>query len=193
MYPDVKSGRNRIRTVILLKSELRMINRIKSVNGYKKSKVECRNWDIKMSTLTKRKTIERRVRGGVSSNWLDLASDFSLRPVSSETAHDKAVKIILSLSSLERMNKAQQDYFDVLTDLVDKYESAHHAIDTSGVSVADTLLALMEANDMTASDLGRLLGERTIGHKVLTGKRRLTVDQIKTLSVRFCVSADLFI
>ncbi|MCP4451497.1 MAG: hypothetical protein GY809_08550 [Planctomycetes bacterium] len=45
---------------------------------------------------------------------------------------------------------------------------------------------------MTQSDLGRLLGERTMGHKILAGKRQLAVAQVKILARTFKVSPALF-
>jgi antitoxin component HigA of HigAB toxin-antitoxin module len=52
----------------------------------------------------------------------------------------------------------------------------------------------MEEHDMNASELGRLIGnDRTLGHKILTGKRALTTEQIRILADTFKVSTDLFI
>ena len=46
---------------------------------------------------------------------------------------------------------------------------------------------------MTASDLGRMLGDRSLGSRVLNGRRRLSKEHIKILCGRFKVSADLFL
>jgi antitoxin component HigA of HigAB toxin-antitoxin module len=52
----------------------------------------------------------------------------------------------------------------------------------------------MEDHNITASQLGRMIGnDRTLGHKILTGKRKLTTEQIKILADTFNVSTDLFI
>lgn len=52
---------------------------------------------------------------------------------------------------------------------------------------------LLEANGMTASDLGRLLGDRSLGARLLKGERSLSEKHIKVLSERFRVSPGLFI
>jgi antitoxin component HigA of HigAB toxin-antitoxin module len=65
---------------------------------------------------------------------------------------------------------------------------------TSGISVVDILKSFLQDHGMNASDLGRLIGrDRTLGHKILTGKRKLTTEQVKILADRFKVSTDLFI
>ncbi len=78
-------------------------------------------------------------------------------------------------------------------ELVEDYESRKWPIDTTKVTVQEILQSFMDDHGMTASDLGRLLGDRSLGHKILTGKRKLTTSQVKTLAGRFCVGADLFI
>ena len=143
------------------------------------------------------KTLEQsRVRTrNIPSTWDELVTAFlSLRPITSNSAHEKAVIILEKLAVLPNMNKAQSDYFEVLSDLVVKYEDKHWNIDTSDISVVDTLKSFMEDHKMTGADLGRLIGgDRTIASKVLNGKRKLTTEQVKILSKHFKVSADLFI
>ena len=46
-------------------------------------------------------------------------------------------------------------------------EDEHHAIKTSGHSPLETLKFLMEEQGMTAANLGKLPGERTLGPKIL--------------------------
>lgn len=140
-------------------------------------------------------TIEKIKNQSIPGNWDDLVSAFlRLRPIASDSAHSMAIAILERLATLPDMNKAQSDYFEVLSDIVAKYENKRWAIDTSDISVIDILKSFMEDHEMTASDLGRLIGnDRTLGHKILTGKRKLTTDQIKILSNRFKVSTDLFI
>lgn len=131
----------------------------------------------------------------IPTHWDELVSEFlRLRPINSDMAHEKAVGILEKLAELPSMNKAQSDYFEVLSDLVVKYEDKHWNIDTSGLTVVDILKSFMEDHNMTGADLGRLIGgDRTIASKILNGKRTLTTDQIKILANHFKVSTDLFI
>ena len=51
----------------------------------------------------------------------------------------------------------------------------------------------MAARDTNASDLGRLLGERSLGPKILSGQRELSKAHIRKLADHFGVSAGLFL
>ncbi len=145
-----------------------------------------------MTTATTQPRVRTR---NIPSTWNELVTAFlSLRPITSNSAHKKAVIILEKLAVLPNMNKAQSDYFEVLSDLVVKYEDKHWNIDTSNISVVDILKSFMEDHKMTATDLSHLIGnDRTIGCKILSGKRKLTTEQIKKLSEHFKVSTDLFI
>ena len=131
----------------------------------------------------------------IPTHWDDLVSSFlKLRPITSHSAYEKAIKILSRIAILPNLNKAQSDYFEVLSDLVVKYESKHWTIDTSDISAIDILKSFMEDHNMNATDLSRLISkDRTIGSKILSGKRKLTTGQIKILSNHFKVSTDLFI
>jgi len=134
-------------------------------------------------------TLERKL----PTDYFDLVQLVPLRPINSIAAHTRAVRMLSDLGQLDRMNRDQSEYFEVLVGLVEQYERHRWPIDTSTVSVPEILASFLSDHGMTASDLGRLLGDRTLGHKLLTAKRKLTTAQIKTLANRFSVSTDLFI
>ena len=46
---------------------------------------------------------------------------------------------------------------------------------------------------MTAADLGKLLGERTLGSKLLRGERKIGLKYAKALASKFGVDLSLFI
>ena len=130
------------------------------------------------------------------TSWKMLVTStaHSLRPIKNDSEHEKAMKVLEDLAGLPKMSKDQSDYFEVLSDLVVKYETQRWPLNTSNVSVIDILKSFMEDHNMNASDLGRLIGnDRTLGHKILTKKRKLTTEQIKILADTFKVSTDLFI
>ena len=52
---------------------------------------------------------------------------------------------------------------------------------------------LTEAHDLSASDLGRILGSRGLGTLILNGKRELSKTHIRLLAAKFGVSAALFL
>src|SRR5438067_6892134 len=101
----------------------------------------------------------------VKDDYLDLVKRFPLAPLRTEAQYKVAIKMIdeLSIIDEERLTAGQSDYLLVLTDLVEKYESVLHDVELSHLKGVDSLRFLLAENQMTASDLGRLLGSRQIG------------------------------
>ncbi len=116
-----------------------------------------------------------------------------LWPILDEADYDNAGEIAGRLAVLERRTRGQNQYLETLSLLIEAYDDEHHAIDTSHIGPIEALKYLLEHNGMNASDLGRLLGNRAAGAKILNGTRALSKDHIRKLCQRFQVSADLFI
>jgi len=95
------------------------------------------------------------------------------------------------LTSLPRMTKGQEQYLETLSVLVEAYESEHHAIPDSASPIS-VLKHLLDSNDMNASQLGALLGNRSLGSKVLRGDRELSKTHMRILAKRFKVSPAVF-
>lgn len=91
-----------------------------------------------------------------------------------------------------KLTRDQDDYFDLLCRLIEDYEREHvPAPKANGLAA---LRHLLEANDLSAADLSRLLGvHRTLGAMILRGDRKLTIEHVRVLVKRFNVTADLFL
>jgi len=142
-----------------------------------------------MSTARK---VGVRTFGKMSKTFDGLCRMLPPRPIRDEADHDNAIEVLDALVG-HKLNNDQLDYVEVLTTLVAAYEDEHHAIDTSGVSGLDALKFLVEENRMTASDLGELLGNRSLGSKILRGERELSKTHLRRLAARFKVDAGLFL
>lgn len=111
-----------------------------------------------------------------------------------ESAYERAMAMIDHLMANDTLTNGQSLYLETLVQLVQAYEAAHHAIDTTDLSGLDSLKHLLHENQMNASDLARLLGvHASMGSKIRKGERSLTVHHLKKLSSRFKVSPALFI
>ncbi len=116
------------------------------------------------------------------------------RAIADEVQYDETRAVIDRLMAVGRLSPDQRDYVETLVQLVEAYESAHEAIDVSGLSPLDSLRHLMAEHGMSASDLARLLGVHvTMGSKILKGERSLTVGHVRTLAAHFGVSPALFV
>ncbi len=132
-------------------------------------------------------------RGPVPRTFEELNAELPLRPVRDGVDYDNAIGMADRLAVLVRRTRDQEDYLETLTELVGRYEDEHFAQDLSHVSPVDALKYLCEQNGLNASALGELLGNRSLGSKILRGERDLSKEHIRTLCERFAVSADLFL
>jgi HTH-type transcriptional regulator / antitoxin HigA len=86
----------------------------------------------------------------------------------------------------------EYDRLEFLSVLVEAYEDAHHPIDETGTpqSVVEFML---EQRGMTRSDLALAMGGRARVSEFFAGKRRLSIEQIKSLRDALGIPADLLI
>jgi antitoxin component HigA of HigAB toxin-antitoxin module len=101
--------------------------------------------------------------------------------------------VIDSLTSTPKLSRGQTEYLELLSVLFSDYESKHHAVKTSDLTPVDVLKALMDEHGMIASDLGRLLGERSLGANICNGDRALSKSHIRKLAEHFGIRGDLFL
>lgn len=97
---------------------------------------------------------------------------FPPRPLRSERDLDRATAVIDDLTSRPRLGRDEEDYLDVLSDLVEKYEESHHPIPSA--ADAETLSFLIEQKDVTQAEVARAAGLSTSTlSEILSGKRTI--------------------
>jgi antitoxin component HigA of HigAB toxin-antitoxin module len=115
------------------------------------------------------------------------------RPIHDPVDFENVTEITDSMAG-HKLSPDQEDYFDLLCRLIEDYEKEHIQINTPKVTALDCLQHLLEAHEMSAADLARLLKvHRTLGAMILRGERKLTLAHVRTLAKHFSVSADLFV
>jgi HTH-type transcriptional regulator/antitoxin HigA len=139
-------------------------------------------------------TTRRSHKADIPEKWDELVKDlWLLRPIHEESDYEAALEIAGELTARKKLNKDQTDYLESLTTLIEAYEAEHYRIEAAGHSPIEILRGLLEANKMSSSDLGRVLGQRQLGSKILTGTRDLSKAHIKRLAEFFSVEPCLFI
>ena len=115
------------------------------------------------------------------------------RPIHDKVDFENVAEITDAMAG-HKLTPDQEDYFDLLCHLIEDYEKEHAQLDIPNVTALDALQHLLDAHDMSAADLARLLDvHRTLGAMILRGERQLTLAHVRTLAKRFRVSADLFL
>ncbi|HEV3384121.1 MAG TPA: helix-turn-helix domain-containing protein [Gemmata sp.] len=134
----------------------------------------------------------RALYGNREDRYLELVRQFPLRPLRTAADLDAAIAVIDSLIDQDNLAAPEQDYLDVLSDLVEAYES--EAVPMAPVGDAEMLSFLIEQNGVTQSEIatGAKIAESTIS-EVLSGKRKLNRTQIGKLARYFHIEPGAFL
>jgi len=122
----------------------------------------------------------------------ELVREFPLRPLRSDADLDAAVAVVDGLIDRDELSPAEQDYLEVLSDLVEAYETKNIPIDPVGD--ADLLRFLIEDRGETQAQAaaGAGISVSTIS-EILSGKRKLNRKQIEKLARYFHVEPGVFL
>lgn len=127
-------------------------------------------------------------------DYVSLCRLWMPRYIDDQITYQHAWEVIEPLMGREgQMTSEQEDYLETVTVLLEKYDTEHFSYPSlpSGV---ETLKYLLEQQQMTYSDLARILEvDASLGGKIARGERRLTLDHIKKLSKTFKISAEVFV
>src|SRR6266571_2350262 len=96
----------------------------------------------RMSKAGKHTTTIRAMYGRTEDQYLDLIRRFPLRPLRTDADLDAAIAIIDALIDRPELTTPEQDYLDVLSDLVEAYET--EAVPMRPVGDAELLRFLIE-------------------------------------------------
>jgi HTH-type transcriptional regulator/antitoxin HigA len=100
-------------------------------------------------------------------------------------------KALFSLTSIDHPNSAQAQAIELLSLLIERYESRRYPIPAA--DPVTVLRFLMDQNGLSQRDIVQDIGSESLVSMIMNGQRNLTVDHIRKLSARFHVSASVFI
>lgn len=123
----------------------------------------------------------------IPESYAELVGLFMPRPLHDDVDYRNALAVLDAMAGFE-MNADQEDYFEAIATFVEKYEARHHAMDDAKLSPVELVRSLLAEHEMTESDLGRLLGDRSLGHRILSGERELSKAHIRILAGHFSLS-----
>jgi HTH-type transcriptional regulator/antitoxin HigA len=100
-------------------------------------------------------------------------------------------KELMRLDELADSSAEEKELAELLTVLIDEYETRRYPIPKAGPR--QTLRHLMEARDLTQKDLWKVFGSTGIASEVFHGKRAISRTHAKKLADFFHVGVELFI
>jgi HTH-type transcriptional regulator / antitoxin HigA len=138
------------------------------------------------------KTATRLSFAGMPKDYAGLCRILTPRPIHDKVDFENVTEITDAMAG-HKLSSDQEDYFDLLCRLIEDYEK-EQGLPAPKASGLNALRHLLDAHDMSAADLARLLDvHRTLGAMILRGERQLTLAHVRQLSKHFRVSADLFL
>lgn len=123
--------------------------------------------------------------------YADLLARALPSVIHSERENERYLAMLEELDEKGKLSAAERRLADLLTLLIEDFEEKAYTL--KAAKPIDTLIELMEANDLKQKDLVDVFRTPSIVSEVLNGKRGLTIEHIKKLSRRFRVSAEIFL
>jgi len=125
------------------------------------------------------------------ANPAEMIAHGAPRVIHNDEELEAYTESLFQLTALENPSASEAEAIELLTLLVESYERAHYPIPAAApVSVVQFL---MEHQGLTQRDLVPQFGSESAVSMFLAGQRKLTIKQLRHLSLRFNLPADVFI
>jgi antitoxin component HigA of HigAB toxin-antitoxin module len=138
------------------------------------------------------------LKTGPKTAFLDIPLDYAAlmamfppRPIHDSVDYANTMEVVMAMAG-HQLSRDQDDYLTILSEMILHYDRERDPPRRRGTP-HQRLQYLVKEAGMSASDLGRLLGNRGMGSVYLTGKRGLSKANIRKLAQHFKVRADYFL
>jgi HTH-type transcriptional regulator/antitoxin HigA len=125
------------------------------------------------------------------ANPVEMIERGAPRIIHSDSELEQYTEVLFNLTALENPTPPQQEAIELLTLLVERYEEKHYPIPVAGA--VSVVRFLIEHHRLTQRDLIPQFGTESAVSMFLAGQRKLTLRQVRNLSKRFKLPADIFI
>ena len=139
------------------------------------------------------KTKHARSFDAMPKAYAALCREAPPRPIHDDVAYRNTVEIADAFAGFEdRMTADQNDYFDLLCELIQKYEA--QAAKPVRLGGAALLRHLLDEQALSGAGLARILGKTaSLGPMILRGERKITADHALCLGAYFGLPPDVFL
>ncbi len=126
-------------------------------------------------------------------DYAGLCGMFLPRPIHDQAGYENTVEIADVFAGFEhRMTQDQNDYFDLLCDLIEKRDQ--ETVRQPKPGALDLLKHLIKEHGLTGADLSRILGKSpALGPMILRGERKITATHAVRLGRHFGLRPDAFL
>ena len=114
----------------------------------------------------------------------------NIKPIKTKKDYEKALKRIEELWG-SKENTPEGDEFEILFTLVEAYEDKHYPIPPP--HPIEAIKFRIEQGAINDKELTKLLGGRNRKSEILSGKRKLSLNMIRTLHKKLKIPAESLI
>jgi HTH-type transcriptional regulator/antitoxin HigA len=127
----------------------------------------------------------------VLANPAEMIANGAPRLIRNDLELAAYTEALFELTALEKPSRSEAEAIELLTLLVDRYEQTHYSIPAA--DAVSVVRFLIERQGLAQRDLIPQFGSESAVSMFLAGQRKLTLDQVRKLSVRFKLPSDVFI
>jgi HTH-type transcriptional regulator/antitoxin HigA len=127
----------------------------------------------------------------VLANPVEMIAQGAPRVIHNDRELAAYTEALFQLTALENPSPSEAQAIELLTLLVDQYERAHYSV--AAADAVSVVRFLIERQALTQRDLIPQFGSESAVSMFLRGQRKLTLEQVRKLSARFKLPADVFL
>jgi HTH-type transcriptional regulator/antitoxin HigA len=127
----------------------------------------------------------------ILANPVEMIAQGAPRVIHSDRELAAYTEALVQLTALENPSVPEAQAIELLTPLVDQYEQAHYSVPAA--DAVSVVRFLIERQGLTQRDLIPQFGSESAVSMFLRGQRKLTLEQVRKLSARFKIPADVFL
>lgn len=121
---------------------------------------------------------------------------YTITPITDEATYMRFCDWVEELDSLNFEDEAEEEkkfaYLDTLTTLIVAYEEKHFQFNKIELTLVQVLEQALEQLNMNRKDLAKILGSNRVS-EIFSGKRELSLAQIRTLHKELHIPTDLLV
>lgn len=115
-----------------------------------------------------------------------------IKPIKTDKDYQEALVLLEELiDASPEVDTLEAEQLDILSSLIKSYEDEHYHIDTP--SAVESIKFVMEQRDLEAKDLEVFIGSKGRVSEVLSGKRGLSIEMIRSLETGLGIPAKALI
>jgi HTH-type transcriptional regulator / antitoxin HigA len=124
------------------------------------------------------------------------SAKYPITPITDEITYLRFCEWVEELDDIFFDNEAEEDkkfaHLDALTTLIEAYEAKNFNFNKTELTLPQVIEQALEQLNLTRKDLSRILGSNRVS-EIFSGKRQLSLAQIRTLHKELRIPTDLLV